>query len=413
MTQAVRALYQRNRQRGHAAWCNTDYDFVCPSLGTYPFQWFWDSCFHAIVLSHFDLDRARAELRTLLHNAAGDGLVSHVTLWQRERFEKLLATYSIAYRTPYLSDCMQPPVLAEAVEAVYRRSNDRAFLDEILPKVRAFFDWCARVRDPDQDGLIAVLQVDETGLDHVPKFDTYLGIGQGETAPLDDFTAGWEGVAGPYAKVGRDPQQMFALDLFVVEEVMVNTIYAHNQEVLGALLAEVGDRSGAAEMQRRAQKGRQALYAKCWHEGEGLFFDLAGLGERMLEENSFTSLMPLLLSDLDPERAKRLIAQIEDPSSYAARYPVPSVPLSAKAFRAGDEGAQLLWRGPTWLNSNWYLARGLKTHGRGDLAAVLVERSVELIEKSGFREFYNPHTGEGYGAHDFSWTALVLDMLSG
>jgi len=41
MRDDVRALYDRNRQRGHAAWCGYDYDFVCPSMGTYPFQWFW------------------------------------------------------------------------------------------------------------------------------------------------------------------------------------------------------------------------------------------------------------------------------------------------------------------------------------------------------------------------------------
>ena len=50
--QSVAETYVRIRQRGHAAWCGFDYDFVCPSMGTYPFQWFWDSCFHAVVLSH-------------------------------------------------------------------------------------------------------------------------------------------------------------------------------------------------------------------------------------------------------------------------------------------------------------------------------------------------------------------------
>ena len=60
MRESVRALYDRNRQRGHAAWCGYDYDFVCPSMGTYPFQWFWDSCFHTVALSHFDRERARA-----------------------------------------------------------------------------------------------------------------------------------------------------------------------------------------------------------------------------------------------------------------------------------------------------------------------------------------------------------------
>ena len=167
-------------------------------MGTYPFQWFWDSCFHAVVLSHIDPARAQIEIRSLLANAQPDGFVAHVTFWQREKFEELLSTYSIAYRTPYLSDCMQPPVLAEAVAAASRGPGGDAFLAEVLPKVRRYYDWLDRVRDPDRDGLIATLQPDESGLDHTPKYDAYLGV----TVPdLAGLTAAWERVAGPYAAV--------------------------------------------------------------------------------------------------------------------------------------------------------------------------------------------------------------------
>jgi len=96
MREAVSDLYARNRQRGHAAWCDRDFDFVCPSKTTYPFQWFWDSCFHAIVLSHLDPVRAESELTSLLANQQPDGLVPHVTFWQREEFEVRLAGCPLA-----------------------------------------------------------------------------------------------------------------------------------------------------------------------------------------------------------------------------------------------------------------------------------------------------------------------------
>src|SRR3977135_3135256 len=113
----VSALYLRNRQQGHAAWANRDYDFVCPSMQTYPFQWLWDSCFHTVVLSHIDLARAKGELECLLANQQPDGFIGHVTFWQRENFESVIAGYDIAWRTRYVTDCIQPPLLAEAVEA--------------------------------------------------------------------------------------------------------------------------------------------------------------------------------------------------------------------------------------------------------------------------------------------------------
>src|SRR5665647_2137391 len=146
--------------------------------------------------------RAESEITSLLANQWPDGLVSHAIFWRREAYEDRLADYSIAYRTPYLSDCMQPPLLAEAVAAVAARGRGGAFLREVLPAVRRYFDWLRDVRDPDHDGLIAVLQEDETGLDESPKFDEYLGV-SGDDRP--DYDAAWHRVADPYAEVGRDP----------------------------------------------------------------------------------------------------------------------------------------------------------------------------------------------------------------
>lgn len=408
MKARVAELYERNRQQGHAAWCGLDYDFVCPSSGTYPFQWLWDSCFHAIALSHVDVERGKKELTSLLANQQNDGFVAHVTFWQRERYEEMLKTYSIAYRTPYLSDCMQPPVLGEAVEAVYRRGGGRAFLDEVLPKARAFTRWLDRVRDPDEDGLIATLQPDESGLDHTPKYDGYLGIDEVTHAA---FTASWDKVTAPYAKVGRDPAKMFEAASFVCEDVLVNTIHALGHRAIARLCKEVGDDVAAKEHDARAEHTERALVEKCWDDERGLFFDLAGHDERMLRVSTVSSLLPLALPSLDEEIARRLIAQVEDPLQYGTPYPVPSTAVSEPAFVQGYI-EKLVWRGPSWINTSWYVMRGLAQHGREDLAHKLASSSSELIEKSGFREYYDPYTGEGHGAHDFSWSAIAVDMLA-
>jgi hypothetical protein len=409
MKDAVAGLYQRNRQQGTAAWCGHEYDFVCPSTGTYPFQWFWDSCFHTVALSHIDPARARSEVRSLLRNAQPDGFVAHVTFWQREAYEEMLKTYSIAYRTPYLSDCIQPPVLAEAVAAAAQGAGGDAFLAEVLPRVRRYFDWLHRVRDPDRDGLIATLQPDESGLDHTPKYDEYLGI---TGTDLEDFTAAWDRVAGPYAEVGRDPDKMFALDRFVVEDVFVNTIYGENQRVLADLLERTGDAGGASELRRRAAATTAALVAKCFDRERGLFFDLAGAAEKHLAVNTVSCLVPLALPDLPRFAVDALVGHLEDPREYAAPYPVPSVAMNEPSFAPGIVGTKLVWRGPVWMNSNWYIARGLRRHGQVALARHIEDRSAALIEKSGFREYYDPLTGEGNGAHDFSWTAVAVDMLA-
>jgi glycogen debranching enzyme len=414
MLDRVAALYEQNRQQGRAAWCGHDYDFVCPSTGTYPFQWFWDSCFHAIVLARYDMDRARSEIRSLLRNQLDDGLVSHVTFWQREAFEEMLKEYSIAFRTPYLSDCIQPPLLAEALFAASRGEGGCLFLAEMLPKVRRYYDWLDLRRDPDQDGLIAILQPDESGLDHIPKYDKYLGV---VDPTRDEFTAAWQRAVGPYAEMKRDHEKMFAADRFICEDVLVNTIYAENERVLADLLEEAGDREGARVMRERAAKTRASLLHKCYDPKTGLFYDLAGLREEPLRVSTVTSLMPILLPDLPGEMVASLVKHLADPEEYAAAFPVPSVALNEPLYMKPSEGrealdSKLLWRGPAWINTNWYIARGLRRHGYTDLARTIEDRSAVLIERGGFREYYDPYTGEGFGARHFSWTALVLNMLA-
>jgi len=39
--------------------------YTLPSPSTYPYQWLWDSCFHAIVLARLEPEAAKAEMRSL------------------------------------------------------------------------------------------------------------------------------------------------------------------------------------------------------------------------------------------------------------------------------------------------------------------------------------------------------------
>ena len=90
---------------------------------------------------------------------------------------------------------------------------------------------------------------------------------------------------------------------------------------------------------------------------------------------------------------------------------MPSTAASEKAFDPQWK-TDTTWRGPTWMNVNWYLYWGLRDHGFADVASELARRSIALVAKLGVREFYDPITGDGQGAHDFAWTTLVLDMIA-
>jgi GH15 family glucan-1,4-alpha-glucosidase len=61
---------------------------------------------------------------------------------------------------------------------------------------------------------------------------------------------------------------------------------------------------------------------------------------------------------------------------------------------------------------NWLLVEGLRRAGAHDAAARLAERTLALVERSGFFEYFDPQTGEGLGAQSFAWTAaLAIDLI--
>lgn len=402
----VTALYRANRRQGYAAWCDADYDYVCPSAETYPFQWFWDSCFHAIVLSHLDLARAEAELRTLLLSQQPDGFIPHVTYWSAAE-PMLTGPYQVAGRSPWQSASMQPPVLAEAVAAVASRGRGSAYLREVLPAVRRFYDWCDRERDPDRDGLIAILEPHESGMDQTPAYDAYLGVAGEEPS---DFETAWLPLAENNAAGGHDAARIFERDRFVVEDVAVNVLYAENQRVLAGLLAEVGDAQGAAELGERAHRTLNGLLLRCWDPSDRDFHGLAGRAEERLPGDTVAGLLPIVLAGLPAQIVDRIAQRLEDPTDFGTDVPVPSVSRRSPAYRSAPAGGTVLWRGPSWINANWYVTRGLRRHGRDELAARIEEASLDVVERSGFREHYDAESGQGYGAKGFSWSALVLDM---
>ena len=61
---------------------------------------------------------------------------------------------------------------------------------------------------------------------------------------------------------------------------------------------------------------------------------------------------------------------------------------------------------------NWMIYWGLLSYGYNDRAEQIRKGIFELAQNHGFREYYDPFTGQGLGGKDFSWTAaLVIDLI--
>ena len=405
LEEGARRILLSNLRQGTADWNGKEYNFVCPSLTGYPFQWFWDSCFHAIALSHLDPDQAKAELRTLMSGAQPNGFIPHIIFWEMEKQPDFLNRNIVGMAgDPHYSATMQPPIIAYAVERVYQKTGDEEFRREALPVLTGFYRWLREARDPDDDGLIAVIQPEEAGTDCSPKYDEILGL---EELSNRGFITALSKVYAAYEPMRGDDHKILAADLFHVEDVLVNSIYVFGLRSLARLL---GDAPEAAEFNQQADRTLNAMLEKCWDEEAGAFFDLSGVAEKPLRTVTISSFMPLILDDLPRAIVEWMVEKwISAPDHFWTPYPLPSVPASDPKFIPGNPGG-FIWRGPIWINTNWFLSHALRGHGYPELADTIVEKSIECIEKSGFREYYHPYTAEGLGARDFGWSTLILDF---
>ena len=201
--------------------------------------------------------------------------------------------------------------------------------------------------------------------------------------------------------------------MFVVEDLLTNCAFAQGLRALARLWRVNAETNDAAEFDQLAGRVEQALVNKCYDERRGIFFDLLGGVEKPSGVVTVTSLLPLMLDNLDPAICKRLVDDhLHNPAEFWLPYPIVGVAANEPSFDPeGKTG--LIWRGSTWVNMNWFLVGGLRQHGYAELADELASRTCAMVARSGFREYFNPYSGVGYGAPNFGWTTLVLDLVEG
>src|SRR6201994_1249216 len=111
LAEAERVLRQ-NWREGAAE--GVPYAYTEPSPGRYPWQWYWDSCFAAIVNRRFEPDRSRAELESLLAAQRPDGFIGHTIFWHRPVSGVRRPFYTAPPRPAGQTEPIQPPLLAWA-----------------------------------------------------------------------------------------------------------------------------------------------------------------------------------------------------------------------------------------------------------------------------------------------------------
>jgi len=371
----LRASWAEGERRG------VRYAYTRPSPSRYPWQWYWDSCFAAIVWRRFDPERSRAELETLLRACRPDGFVGHVIFWDHPISLRRRVYYNVASRSAPMTGTIQPPLLAWAWRIAVGNPA-------VEPSIARHHEWLVANRDLDGDGLLWLVQPDESGLDSSPKFDSVWG--RRAHARL-----GFPLLVGRNRRLGWDARRVRDAGGPVLCEVATNVLW------------------GLARMAMGEPSITPALVDRLWDERRGLFLDEAQPGGLRPAVETWAALAPLALPDLPEAIGRRLVEEhLLDPRRFWLPVPPPSVSAAERSFEPGRGPGwkRRYWRGPTWINAAWMLWIGLVRLGYGAEAEEMARRLGEAVLSQGLREYYHPGTGEGLGARDFAWTSLILEM---
>ena len=373
-------------------------DYFRPGPALYPFQWNWDSALIALGLARVDPARGRREVRSLLRGQWADGMVPHVVYHDtapeyRPGPELWDATSAAGLPT---SGITQPPVLATAVRALHDAAPDRGFLDEVVPALERWHVWLHAERVLD-DGLVAIFHPWEAA-DNSPRFDEALHAvpddgpepprrGAADERPTDADYRRYLTLVERLRGHGYRPRIEEAP--FVYADLTFNAVLAVAEEDLAALWRELGEDGARADA--AAARVRAALLGRT----DGY--------------ETVDSLLPLYAGAAD---ARRLYDEaLWSPERFGPSADAPwAVTTTSKASAAFDP--RRYWRGPVWINVNWFLVRGLERSGLAAEAEELRQMTLELVDRSGFAEYYDPRSGAPLGSRSFSWSAaLTLDLL--
>jgi hypothetical protein len=404
------------------------YAYTVPTKGLYPFQWLWDSGFTALGFAKYDEARAWAELESLLAGQWADGMLPHIVFHQTDPgyFPNIdtWATEQVARLSPNApssSGITQPPVLGFVMRHLLENAVNTALAEQkvraFLPRVLDFHRFLHTHRDPQGNGLTAIVHPWEAGTDNSPQWDEALA--RVEVADLPPYTrrdtSHVDSAQRPqkadydrylsllmgYRAVGYQPDLVYQTSQFKVANIMFNAILLRSDKDLLWLCKRFGFET--SQLEAWISVGEQGIQ-RLWNEQAGAFWSYDIVADKQIPVTTSSSLMPLFAGAATPEQAARLVGILESWATKV-RYLVPSTDPTHSTYEP-----KRYWRGPVWAIVNWMIAAGLDQYGYGTWATRVREDTQALLEQ-GFAEYWHPETGEGLGGFHFTWTAAIALLM--
>jgi glycogen debranching enzyme len=348
------------------------------------------------VLAKFDPDAAMEELRSLVVHQFKNGMLPHIIYWEPGTLHRY------DWGTDGTSALTQPPMLAYAAWEVYKANTNTDFLKELYPHLLQYYRYLILERDPREHHLVGIINPDESGEDNSPRFDGALHVPSDITLP-DHLARRLELV-----DANRDCNFDAAVCMkrhFWVKDVPFQAILIENLRMLAHIAAVLEEAEGEHFAKLQIDLVTAAMRERLFDTAAGVFWSAAGDNYAPLKVATWAHFAPLFADLYTPEEAAKAVRELFSEDSFWSPHGVRTVSKKEESYRADG-----YWRGSVWMAPHWFIYKGLVRYGFTKEAARIREASEALLENAGFSEYFDPETGAGYGAHDFTWGALVTDM---
>ncbi|NNL09138.1 MAG: glycoside hydrolase [Croceitalea sp.] len=413
--------------------------FTIPSKGLYPFQWMWDSGFIALGYAHYDINKAKKEIETLLDAQWTNGFIPHIifhtesdTYFPGPDFHQseLHPKSSTKYRSTGMT---QPPVTGFVLEKLMDIAEDDSemmtFISGQIDKVFENHVYFYEHRDVTNEGLVYIYHNWESGTDNSPIWDD---IWATMNPPEYTFERRDTSHVDPAQRPSKREYDhyLYIIDLakehqyddtkiaesspFLVLDPLFNSMLIRSNEALIRLYRILGGHQEKIDYLTQKQKQSiTGLNNKLFNKELGAYVHFDLRANKQIPLVSSSSFTPLYSAAPDNEKARILVKTMMERFGGDDRYLCASFDPKHERFNP-----RKYWRGPVWINMNWILYHGLKRHGYKEIAQRIKKDSLDLIEQNGFYEYFDPRkenpdaTNSGYGGDNFSWTAaLLIDLL--
>ena len=414
--------------------------FTVPCQGLYPFQWSWDSGFIAIGLAHFNMGRAKKEISTLFDAQWENGFLPHIVFHTESETYFPGPEYHCADLHPkslkrsISTGMTQPPVTGFVLRELYRIAKDKEdillFIEKVIDKVYANHAYFYEHRDPNNEGLVYIYHNWESGTDNSPLWDDIfasmdspaLSFQRKDTDQVDLSERPSKREYDHYLHIieiakryNYDDKKIAEFSPFMVQDPLFNAMLIKSNQSLLDLYSMIGhNQEKIDQLITWQEKSIKTFNEKLFDEELGAYVHYDLRNERPLKYVSSSSFSPLFAGIPDQKMADKMVRTLLDRFGGEDYYLCASFDRTNERFNPKQ-----YWRGPVWINLNWMLYSGLKDYGFKDIAERVKNDSIELIEKAGFYEYFDPRKEiygkgtKGYGGNNFSWTAaLIIDLLN-